>query len=576
MTGRSRLRLVAVLALVVVIASGFWLLARRATQGASTSNVTAAGGRLVATMRGEPTTFNRFVGTGMPTDIVAMLTQSRLVRINRSTHELEPALASSWRASDDGLEYALQLREASFSDGHPFTADDVLFSFAAAYDERTASPLGSALLVDGRPLQVAARSPREIVVRFPRAYGPGLRILDNLPIYPRHLLQAALESGAFRTAWSTATPPDRIAGLGPFVLTSYEPARRLVFGRNAHYWLRDERGGRLPYLDQLVLEIAADQNSELLRLQAGQVDLLQNELRPEDYLPIKQRANRGLRLETIGPTLDSYLLWFNMARPTQADRAWLGVEAFRFAVAHAVDRRAFVDTVYLGAADPAWGFVSASNTIWFAKDVAGPVYDPARASTLLASLNLADRNGDGVLDDDAGRPVRFAMFVQKGVTASENGAAFIRQSLARVGVQVDVVPLDLGSMMSRWGQGDYDAIYHLFSATDTDPAGNLDFWLSSGSAHLWHPSQPQPATPWEARMDTLMERQTRAIDPVERQRLFAEVQRIFMEHLPAQSFATPHVHIATSARVANDLPAVQRPQLLWSAERLAARSAPVP
>lgn len=524
-------------------------------------------------MRGEPTTFNRFVGAGMPTDIVSMLTQARLVRINRVTHDLEPALATSWRASPDGLEYTLQLREASFSDGRPFTADDVLFSFAAAYDERTASTLGSALLVDGKPLQVSSPSPREVVVRFPRAYGPGLRLLDNLPIYPRHRLQDALDAGTFRTMWGTATPPDQIAGLGPFVLASYDPARRLVFHRNAHYWSLDEHGRQLPYLDELVLEIVADQNSELLRLQAGQVDMLQNELRPEDYLPVKRQAGRNLRLQTIGTTLDAYLLWFNLARSESRapDRGWLGTEAFRQAVAHAVDRRAFVDTVYLGAADPAWGFVSPANTEWFAADVAGPAYDPARAKSLLGSLDLADRDGDDVLDDAAGQPVRFSIFVQKGVTASESGAGFLRDALGRIGVQVDVVPLDLGSLMSRWGQGEYDAIYHLFSATDIDPAGNLDFWLSSGSAHLWDPAQAHPATPWEARIDTLMEQQTRSLDPGERRRLFADVQRIFMQHLPAQSFASPHVHLATSTRVVNAWPAVQRPQLLWRAELLAAR-----
>jgi peptide/nickel transport system substrate-binding protein len=570
MTGRQRFRLLAALALVVCAAIGLWVLGQRTGPAGPATLITDAGGRLVGTMRGEPTTFNRFVGTGMPTDIVAMLTQSRLVRINRATHEIEPGLAQSWRVSDDGLEYTLDLREASFSDGQPFDADDVLFSFAAAYDARTASPLGSALLVDGKPLQVTSSSPRRIVVRFPRVYGPGLRILDNLPIYPRHRLQAALDDGTFRSSWGTATPPQEIAGLGPFVLTGYDPARRLTFTRNPHYWVRDEKGRPLPYLDELVLEIAADQNSELLRLQAGQVDFLQNELRPEDYLPIKQQAGRGLRLQTIGPALDSYLLWFNLGRAADAGRGWLGAEAFRLAIAHAVDRRAFADTVYLGAADPSWGFVSAANRQWFASDVAGPPYDAPRASALLASLNLRDRDADGVLEDEGGHPVRFSVFVQKGVTASENGAAFVRQSLARVGVRMDVVPVDLGSMMTRWGHGEYDAIYNLFSSTDTDPAGNLDFWLSSGSAHLWHPSQARPATEWESRIDALMEQQTRSRDPEERRRLFADVQRIFMAHLPAQSFATSHVHIATSARVASAAPAVQRPQLLWSAERLAA------
>ena len=104
-------------------------------------------------------------------------------------------------------------------------------------------------------------------------------------------------------------------------------------------------------------------------------------------------------------------------------------------------------------------------------------------------------------------------------------------------------------MMGRWSEGDYDAIYHLLSPTDTDPAGNLDFWLSSGGSHVWNPNQSKPATDWERTVDELMRKQATSLDQAERLRLFGEVQRIFAEHLPAMTFAVPHVYVATSARV---------------------------
>ena len=120
-----------------------------------------------------------------------------------------------------------------------------------------------------------------------------------------------------------------------------------------------------------------------------------------------------------------------------------------------------------------------------------------RARVLLAGLGLRDANGDGMLEDAAGAPARFSLITQKGNTALEKGAAFIRDELKKVGLAVDVVPLEVGALVDRMTKGDYDAIYFRFLTIDTDPAMNLDFWLSSGGAHVWNMEQPQPATPWE-------------------------------------------------------------------------------
>jgi peptide/nickel transport system substrate-binding protein len=97
---------------------------------------------------------------------------------------------------------------------------------------------------------------------------------------------------------------------------------------------------------------------------------------------------------------------------------------------------------------------------------------------------------------------------------------------------------------------------------------NLDFWLSSGDSHIWHPNQEAPATDWERQIDELMNRQAAASALAERQRLFAEVQRIFGEQLPALYFVAPKVTLALSPRVGNVSPAPQIPQILWNAEAL--------
>jgi peptide/nickel transport system substrate-binding protein len=557
-------------ALVVLVLSAVWLKSRwLSTAGERPAD---RGGTLVALLHSEPATFNWYTDNGYPTHLIATLTQARLVRINRVTQDVEPWLSDRWISTADGLRFTLHLREGlRFSDGRPFGASDVLFSFEAVYDPRTASPIADALMIGGKPLTVRATSKSEVEITFPEPYGPGIRILDNLPIYPRHRLDAFQRSGTFARAWGPTTPPAEMAGLGPFVLASYDPGQRLVFTRNRHYWRTDTDGTSLPRLDRLVLEIVPDQNAELLRLGAGEADLLQNELRPEDYVLVKQQAAAGrVQLQDVGTSLDTYLLWFNLGPAAQADRArpWRTREELRLAISSAVDRNAFVRAVYLGAAEPAWGPVSPANTKWYAADVPRLDYNPARARTLLASIGLEDRNGDGRLEDATGTTARFTVLIEKGVTAAEKGAAVLRHELARVGLEAEVVSLDGATIVDRWARGAYDAIYYWLIASDSDPAGNLDFWLSSGRGHMWHPGQARPAAEWERRIDELMRRQSSAIRLDERRRLFADTQRVVAEHAPVVAFAVPHVYVATSARLGGGTPAVQRPQLLWNPDTL--------
>ena len=268
----------------------------------------------------------------------------------------------------------------------------------------------------------------------------------------------------------------------------------------------------LPYVDRLTLEIVPDRNAEAVRLVSGQVDVLQDQIRADDYREVKQAADAGrVRLTDAGPSHDRYMLWFNLGS-REASHRFLLQDDFRLAVSLAVHRQGFADAVYLGAADPSPFPVPPANKDWQPTGVAAPAYDPARASALLDGLGLLDRTHDGVREDAAGHPVRFSVLVQAGLTEAQKGMEFVRDQLAHVGVGLDLVPMDFGSVMRRWQEGDYDAIYHHLVPTDTDPASNLDWWLSRGSMHMWHPAQKAAATPWEAEIDALMARQAATLD----------------------------------------------------------------
>jgi peptide/nickel transport system substrate-binding protein len=555
-------------------------------------------------VRAEPRSFNRWVMNGQTEETVAFLTQAKLVRINRVTDQVEPWLAEGWeevsrqstvdgrqasspaprtpnpepRTPNPGPTYRFRLRQGvTFSDGAPFTSADVLFAFEAIYDRRTGSTLASALRLGDRPLTVRALGDYEVEISYPSPYGPGVRLLDALWILPRHKLESALRAGTLGQSWNPTTNPADMAALGPFVLREYRPGERMVFERNPRYWRKDERGRQLPYLDRLTLEILPDQAAELLRLQSGQLDFTHSAVRPEDYLTLKRAQDEGrAKLVDLGISLDPDWFWFNLAISRQPSalsqqvsdaKPWLRAREFREAISLAVDRNAYVEQVFLGAAVPVHGPITPGNTTWYWPELAGGTYDPARARELLAGLGLRDTNGDGTLEDAHGKPVRFTVILQRGIAAVERGSAFIRDALANVGVGLDTVGVDAGTVQARWAKGDYEVIFHRMPMSATDPSP--DFWFSSGALHVWQPAQATPATAWEKEIDALMARQAATSDQQERVQLFREAQKIFSEHSPVLCFAAQQLFLATSARLTNATPSRLIPLILWSSDTLA-------
>jgi peptide/nickel transport system substrate-binding protein len=569
----TRIALAAAAALLVV--SGYCLYRPAVAPGPGGTGRTAAPGfSLTGSIRSDPVNYLRAADRGTAAaQALSILIDGRLVRIDRRTDTVEPALAESWTAGDDGRTWTLRLREGvRFSDGTPFTSADVEFSARALYDPKLASTLAQLFTLDGQPLTFSAPDPRTVVVTFPAPFAPGVRLLESLPIVPKHKLEAALADGTLATVWASGTAPSALAGLGPFVLTEHTPGARMVFARNPHYWRTAEDGTRLPYLDGLTLQVIRDQNTEAVRLIAGDIDFLTtSDPRAEDLPSLRRAEEAGqLRIIDAGPTLDPDFLWFStVPLPHTAGRPWLHERDFRHAIALSVDRQGLADGPYLGTAIPIHGPVTPANTRWYSPSAPRFTLDRARARQLLAGIGLTDRDNDGLVEDASGADARFSILVQSG-HVRERAATYIQEQLRQAGLTVDVVALDTQSMIGRYGKKEYDAIYHYLPSGATDPALLTEFWLSSGGFHVWNPNQKTPATAWEARIDELMRKNAAAADDAERKALFAEAQRIMGEELPALYFVASQVLVPVSSRVGNARPVKQSPQLLWDADTLSA------
>jgi peptide/nickel transport system substrate-binding protein len=540
------------------------------------------GGRVVFALRAEPKTLNPVTSVDSASrDVIGRMT-GNLIRIDRATHRTAPALAKAWTVSKDGLSYVLELRRGlAFSDGRPVTADDVVFSFECYLDERNASPQRDLLLVGGKPVAVRKLDARRVSVEMSQPYAVAERLFDGIAILPKHLLGPAQAEGKLAQAWGLATPPDRIAGLGPFRLKAYVPGERIVLERNPHYWKADKAGRQLPYLDELVFLLVPSEDAEVLRFKAGETDLI-SRLGADNFAALEADAAAGrYTLHDLGPGLEYSFLVFNLNTQGKLEgvakkQAWFRNPAFRRAVSAAVDRRGIARLVYRGRATPLGTHVTPGNKLWINAALAAPKPRSLdRARQLLSGAGFT-WNGDGALLDPSGAPVEFTMVTNAGNAVRVKIASVIEDDLRQLGMKAQLVPLDNRALLDRVFQShDYDTAVMALGSGDADPNSEMNVWLSSGPTHMWHLGQTTPATPWEKEIDELMRSQLVTLDPAERKRKYDRVQALVAENLPIVTLVSPNLLVGARRGLGNFRPAVLDHYVLWNADELYWR-APTP
>jgi peptide/nickel transport system substrate-binding protein len=532
------------------------------------------GGWLQTAQRTEPKTFNPVTAIDTPSRDVIGHMHSDLIHINRRSLLPEPALATSWSLSSNGRVYTLQLRRGiRFSDGHPMDADDVVFTFRVYLDERTRSTQRDLLIVHGKPIVVRKIDTHTVQFELSAPYASAERLFDGVSILPRHLLLKAYQDGRIARAWGIETPPDQIAGLGPFRLKAYVPGERVVLERNPWYWKSDRDGQRLPYLEGLLFHFVPSEELQTIRFLAGELSVI-DRLGAANFLEVKKRErSRGVRVYDAGPGLEYQFLVFNLNEPAAQTgpgsalrQGWFRNLHFRQAAALAIDRAAISRLAYSELAHPIWGHVTPGNTLWINRALPRPARSVETSRSLLRSASFSWI--DNRLIDPAGNPVEFSMLVSAANAQRLKAATIVQNDLRELGMKVSLVSLESRTMADRvFNRRDYDAAVMAFDSGDIDPNAEMNVWLSSGSMHLWDLSG-KPGTPWEGEIDRLMKHQMTLLDGTERKRIYDRVQQIISEHVPLIFLTSPHVLIGATAQLGNFEPSILRPSALWNAECL--------
>jgi len=534
------------------------------------------GGQLVVVQRAEPRTLNPVSAVDNPSRDVLRRMHADLIHVNRETQRTEPALATAWKVSPDGRRYTLTLRRGvQFSDGHPFDADDVVFSFRAYLDEKVASPYRDLLTVGTKPIAVRKLDQQTVQFDLSEPYGAGERLFDSVAMLPRHLLEKPYAEGRLAETWGLTTAAVEIAGLGPYRFKQYVAGEQLVLERNPFYWKVDRAGTHLPYLDRLVFAIVPNADAQAVRFQAGEADVTMRLSAANFDVLLRDQPKRNYELTDLGASVDYTFLVFNLndlsgrgLAETERRQAWFRQLAFRRAVSLAIDREGIVRLVYRGHAVPLWGHVPPGNKLWVNTALPKPRRSVPEARQILQGAGFKWQ-ADGALLDAAGRPVEFTI-----VTNVENAervqiATIIQDDLKQLGMRVNVVTLELRALTARLlTTRDYEGLVLGLGGSDGDPNTEMNVWLSSGGFHIWNLGQVKPATPWEAELDTLMRRQLTTLDARERKRLYDRVQQLVVENLPITSLVSPNVLVGAKKGLGNFRPTVLDHHALWNVDEL--------
>ncbi len=498
---------------------------------------------------GDPKTFDPLQVADSHSATVRYLTAGVLVRVNRVTDTLDPELAESWKLADDGRSVTFHLRPGlKFSDNSPLDANDVARTLNRIVDPRVASPDGDKFRAGTANPSVTVTSKLDIAIAWPDPK-PGVdRLFDTLPITPA----------------SSAKLP---ASAGAFFLAEYRPGEFVRLARNPNYWKRDSSGRQLPYFNSIRIDIQQNHDIELERFLKGENHIIEH-LEPAAFDRVEKAMPGAAR--SLGPSLSSDFMWFNQA-PSRTvpewKRNWFRSAAFRHAVSLAINRADIARIVYLGRAHPAAGPVSPANKYWFNASLKPLPYDPQTAAK-----DLAVGDGfvvrDGTLRDRAGHAVEFSLITNAGNAVREKTAPLIQADLAKLGIKVNFVTLDFGSLVDRITRtNDYEAVL-LGLNLEIDPMEVMNVWQSSAPEHAWWPNEKTPATPWEARIDELERIQATSGSRDVRKQAFDEVQRIAVEQEPIIYLENPDYLCAIAPNLKGAQPSVAPPQVWWNVEWL--------
>jgi peptide/nickel transport system substrate-binding protein len=508
------------------------------------------GGRIVVGSLSGPRTMNYTVAKETSsTDIIALFMGygGTLVELDNYAR-LHPAIAKRCEVelTDEGkMIIKFWLREGiKWSDGHPFTADDFVFTVNDVYANPKIPSSTQDVIKDSQGRLPKAEKVDDYTVRiiYEEPFRLAVRYIGGLYIWPKHIAEQWVKDGTFQQKWTVeAINNKELVGLGPFIPVEYVPDQYVRSVRNPNYWKKDANGNQLPYLDEFVTKIIPDLNAIKLAFENGEIDIYG--VTAQFYPEIKAKAKeKNWVVGTGGPTYGTTFITFNWNHDDPVKRSWFRNEYFRKAVAYSMDKEAMIDTLLAGLGVAQWGPVSVLSPFYNEDALRKYPYDLDYARMMLQLGGFSwDKNGN--LIDADGNKVEFILSTNAGNIVREGMCNIIREALGKLGIKVTFVPLDFNLLVQKMlNTTDWEAIVIGLTGSD-EPQGGRNVWAQKGTLHFWnfHPDaapgkQIKPeiyeAPDWELEIDRIFAENIRILDQKKVYEMFSRFQELASEHLP--------------------------------------------
>jgi peptide/nickel transport system substrate-binding protein len=458
--------------------------------------------------------------------ILRMVGNQGLVRWNLAFTEVLPNVADKWEVNADSTEFTFHLRKGmKWSDGKPFTADDIVFSIEdCAKNTELYKSAPSPIVIDNKPGTATKIDETTVKFTFSSPYALFLEMMatplgQHPTLFAKHycsqfhpkynpgvaeLVKAANLSDwgtLFRnkcgdieipSRWGNADKPT----LDPWVIR--EPytggATRVVMERNPYFWQVDSAGNQLPYIDRLTFSISQDVESLMLDAISGRLDIQERHLDTLQNKPtLSQNMQKGgyRLIELISSSSQQVQIYLNMTHKDAKMREMFANKEFRKALSLGMDRKEIIDLVYLGQSQPHQTGPRPGHP-WYHAGLSEQFtsHDPAQANAILDKLGYAKKDANGIRLRPDGQRVFFAIDVIPTLYPDEVDALeLVKRHWAEIGVDIKVNTIERALYYTRGDNNDHDA------AVWPGPGG-LDPMLDPRDYFAQHTQGSRYAIPW--------------------------------------------------------------------------------
>ncbi len=427
-----------------------------------------------------------------------------LLHSTRDGQDVIPALASEYAVSDDGLTFTVTLRDGiMFADGSAITPDDVVFSLDRARNPEHG--IWSFTLESVESVEAVGDNQVQINLNRPDPALPAALAMFNSAVLPMALYEAVDGATDEEKAQAFAESP---VGSGPFVLTEWVRGEHMVMERNPHYWMTDDAGNQLPYLDAVRFEIIPEDATRILKLQAGELDMA-------EFIPLSRVAeldgDPNINMQLYPSTKVNDLLMNNRPELLDGTPNPLSSQQVRQALNYATDKEALIQLVTFGTGVPMGSYMS-STTPLFSEQPLYP-YDPEQAKALLEEAGFADGFEVSVLST-AGNADDAAL-----LTA-------MQQMWAEVGVDLIIEQVDAATKTDRYRANDFQMRTAAWTNDINDPSQITSYFAIYDVVESLHTGFQ------DAELEELFDASQEELDVAARAEQYDRIQEIFAEAAP--------------------------------------------